>query len=114
MGTEGIYTHTFVYEQKENCPVCTASIRKVTMAPTATLGELLQTLVDGDLRLKKPSIVSSSDTLYMQAPPALEAMTRPNLDKPLSDLIDSGEELTITDPVFPGSKSLGLCVTLGD
>ena len=41
---------------------------------------------------------------------ALEKMTHGNLDKPLKDLIESGEELDVTDPVFPGSKSLSLCV----
>lgn len=47
----------------------------------------------------------------MQAPPALEAMTKPNLDKELKDLIESGEELSVTDPVFPGEKSLNLVIT---
>ena len=114
MGTEGVYTHTFVYEQKENCPVCTATIRKVVMSPNASLNMLIKDLIEGDLRLKKPSITAESTTLYMQAPPALEAMTRPNLDKPLKDLIENGEELTITDPVFPGSKSLALSVVFSD
>jgi len=111
MGNEGVYSHTFVYEQKPNCPVCTSAIRKMDLPPTTLLYELIQKLVDGDLRLKKPSITSDATTLYMQAPPALEKMTSPNLDKPLSELFDSGDELTITDPVFPGSKSLSLVVT---
>ena len=81
------------------------------LPPTTLLYELIQKLVDGDLRLKKPSITSDATTLYMQAPPTLEKMTSPNLDKPLSELFDSGDELTITDPVFPGSKSLSLVVT---
>jgi ubiquitin-activating enzyme E1 C len=71
-------------------------------------------LIDGgaiNLRLKKPSIVTNrGTTLYMQKPPFLEKATRPNLDKPLSDLICDGEELTITDPAFPSDTSLGLIV----
>mmetsp|Transcript_19010 Transcript_19010/g.35300 ORF Transcript_19010/g.35300 Transcript_19010/m.35300 type:complete len:428 (-) Transcript_19010:49-1332(-) len=111
MGGEGIYSHTFVYEQKENCPVCTGATRKLTLSSETTLYEVVQQLINSDLRLKKPSITSESKTLYMQAPPALEAMTRPNLDKELKDLIESGEELSVTDPVFPGEKSLNLIIT---
>jgi len=36
----------------------------------------------------------------MQKPPALNAATRPNLDKALSELIDDGEEIAVTDPVL--------------
>lgn len=102
MGSQGVYSHTFVYEKKEDCPVCTASVRKLSLAKTTTLNELIQQLCDGDLRLKAPSITSSSgNTLYMQKPPALEKATRPNLDKQLSSLmIIDKEELTVTDPVL--------------
>ena len=27
MGNEGVYSHTFVYEQKPDCPVCTGASR---------------------------------------------------------------------------------------
>ena len=101
MGSSGVYSHTFVYEQKEDCPVCTASVRKMSLSSETTLNQLIQQLCDGDLRLKSPSITSSSgNTMYMQKPPALEQATRPNLDKALSSLISSGEELTVTDPVL--------------
>ena len=43
---------------------------------------------------------ATGTTIYMQKPPALEKATRPNLDKPLSALIENGEELTVTDPVL--------------
>ena len=101
MGSQGVYSHTFVYEQKEDCPVCTASVRKMAVSKEMTLNQLIQLLCVGDLRLKAPSITSSSgNTLYMQKPPALERATKPNLDKTLSTLISSGEELTVTDPVL--------------
>lgn len=35
----------------------------------------------------------------MQKPPALEKATRVNLDKAVSSLVASGEEVTVTDPV---------------
>lgn len=101
MGSQGVYSHTFVYEQKEDCPVCTASVRKLALAKGTTLNQLIQQLCTGDLRLKAPSLTSSSgSTLYMQKPPALEKATRVNLDKPLDALIKIGEELTVTDPVL--------------
>jgi ubiquitin-activating enzyme E1 C len=52
-------------------------------------------------------------TLYMRKPVALEKVTRVNLDKPLKDLMTSGEELVVTDPVFPDT-SLGLVVKFTD
>jgi len=114
MGSTGVYSHTFVYEQKEDCPVCTSTVRKLTVKPTSTLNELIQTLRDGDLRLKNPSLTSGSGkTLYMQKPPALEKATRPNLDKVISSLIQNGEELVVTDTMFP-DINLTLLVSFGN
>jgi NEDD8-activating enzyme E1 len=110
MGSEGIYSHTFVYEKKEDCPVCTATVRKMTLSPTTTLNELIQLLCEGDLRLKSPSMTTSSKTLYMQKPPPLEQATRPNLDKPVSSLIEVGEEISVTDPVLQNTN-LALAIT---
>jgi ubiquitin-activating enzyme E1 C len=111
MGKSGVYSHTFVYEKKDNCPVCSATVRKMQVSPKMTLNELLQTLRDGDLRLQAPSVTAatSGKTLYMQKPAALQKITKVNLDKKLNDLIEDGEELTITDPLFPGT-SLGLSI----
>jgi ubiquitin-activating enzyme E1 C len=84
------------------------------MKPTSTLNELIQTLRDGDLRLKSPSLTSGSGkTLYMQKPPALEKATRPNLDKAISSLIQNGEELVVTDTMFP-DINLTLLVSFGN
>jgi ubiquitin-activating enzyme E1 C len=110
MGAEGVYSHTFVYERKEDCPVCTASVRRITLSKEATLNQLIQQLCGGDLRLAAPSMTTSNKTLYMQQPPALEKATRKNLDKPVSSLIDVGEEITITDPVLQ-SITLSLAIS---
>ena len=111
MGSQGVYSHTFVYERKEDCAVCTATVRKMTMSKDATLNQLIQELCEGDLRLKAPSMTSGSGkTLYMQKPPALEKATRHNLDKALSSLIASGEDITVTDPVLQNiNVSLSVC-----
>lgn len=101
MGATGVYSHTFVYERKPDCPVSSATVRTMKVAPSKTLNELIQDLKEGDLRLKSPSITTGTGkTLYMQKPPALEKATKPNLDKALSTLIDNKEELAITDPVL--------------
>mmetsp|Transcript_5974 Transcript_5974/g.13576 ORF Transcript_5974/g.13576 Transcript_5974/m.13576 type:complete len:478 (-) Transcript_5974:340-1773(-) len=113
MGSEGIYSHTFVYEQKSTCPVCTAHTHRLSLPSTTTLNSLLQQLCDGEFRLEAPSITSSSKTLYMRKPAALEKATRGNLDKNLKELMTSGEELVVTDPVFPDT-SLNLVVTFED
>lgn len=114
MGSEGLYSHTFVYERKDDCPVCAASTRKVTLSPTTTLNELIQQLKDGDLRLQAPNMTTSNQTLYMQKPPALEKATRPNLDKALSVLLGhNGGLVTVTDPILH-SINLSIDVTFQD
>jgi len=108
-GREGVHSHTFVSEKKDDCPVCCIQRRKMTVSPNLTLNQLLQMLKDGDLRMKSPSLTTAETSLYMQNPPALEKMLRPNLDKALSLLIEDCEELTITDPVF-GDLSVGITI----
>jgi ubiquitin-activating enzyme E1 C len=134
MGTASVYSHTFVYERKDDCPVCTSAVHTLTdVDRSMTLKELQQALVGtgdtdgesaeiaskfggklGNLRLTKPSMTTASGkTLYMPNPPALERATRPNLDKTLGELLLSGadgETLTITDPAFPGNTSLSLSI----
>jgi len=110
-GREGVHSHTFVSERKEDCPVCCSKQRNMVVNPNITLNELLQSLRDGDLRMKAPSVTAGSGkTLYMQKPPALESKTRPNLDKALKILMKDGEELTVTDPVF-NDLSVGLSIS---
>ena len=111
VGSEGINSYTFIMEQKETCPVCTTHTHKLTLDGSTTLNELLQQLCGGEFRLQAPSVTSSTKTLYMRKPVALEAATRANLDKPLRDLISNGEELVVTDRVFPDT-SLAVVITL--
>lgn len=59
-------------------------------------------------QIKRPSLSTGSKQLYMQGPPQLEQATRPNLEKPLSELIKSGETLTVTDSALPFSMSLSV------
>jgi ubiquitin-activating enzyme E1 C len=57
-------------------------------------------------QIKRPSLTSPGKSLYFQAPPQLEASTRPNLEKPLEDLLSEGAEVTVTDGGLPFSLSL--------
>jgi len=105
MGSQGVHSHTFQYERKADCPVCTATVQKITLSRDSTLNQLIQEIRDGPLRLSAPSLVAASGkTLYMQKPPALEAATRPNLDKALSVLVDEGEEINVTDPLLESAN----------
>lgn len=110
MGATGVYSHTFVYERKEDCCVCTAAVRKMTVDKNMTLNQLMQQLIVGDLRLKAPSITTGSgSTLYMQKPVALEETLRPNLDKTMASLVKDGEELSVTDPIL---ESINLTISI--
>ena len=101
MGSQGVHSLTFPYEQKEDCPVCTSTVQKLKVSKTLTLNELIQQLKEGPLRLSAPSLVSASGkTLYMQKPPALQQATKANLDQALSVLVQSGEEVSVTDPLL--------------
>jgi NEDD8-activating enzyme E1 len=101
-GNDSIYTYTFRYEKKDDCPVCGNLARSLPVDPAWTLQELLDSLATlPEAQLKKPSIRAESKTLYMQYPPGLEEQTRPNLKRKLEDLgLVDGEEIGVTDPAF--------------
>ena len=100
-GDESIYTYTFNPEKKEDCPVCGNLARKVEVDPNITLQEFIDSLgVRADAQLKKPTIRSETTSIYFQSPASLEEKTRPNLSKKLSELVDDGEEIGVSDPAF--------------
>ena len=50
------------------------------------------------MRFINPSATTDSHkTLYMTSPKALEQATKPNLNKTLGELIQDGENITVTD-----------------
>lgn len=111
MGDEGVYTHTFRYERRDDCPVCANASREVVVNPNLTLEDLVEHLKSDKFRLKAPSLAKADATLYMQKPKFLEQATRPNLTKSLSELLDDDDEVTVTDPVFPGDVALSLKIS---
>ncbi|KAF1771825.1 NEDD8-activating enzyme E1 catalytic subunit [Phytophthora cactorum] len=109
MGATGCYSHTFQYDRKADCVVCSSQQKTLQVDPDATtLQKLIDELCGDDFRLLKPSISSATANLFMQGPPALRSATSPNLVKPLRDLVKDGENLTITDAVFVGDMALSL------
>merc|ERR1712232_903294 len=60
MGQSGVYTHTFLYEKKNECMVCGGGELTLTRPASSTLQELLDTLgVNPSYQLKRPSISAS-------------------------------------------------------
>jgi NEDD8-activating enzyme E1 len=100
-GDEGVYTYTFEHEQKPDCPVCGNLTRTITVDPEITLGSFIKSLGErAEAQLKKPTLRSESTLLYFQGPESLEAQTRPNLAKKMSELVRDGEEIGVSDPAF--------------
>jgi len=112
MGNAGVYAHTFPYAKKDDCPVCSAAVRTIKANPADSLSGLIESLCgsDSDLRLKAPSLATADTTLYMSKGP-LERATRANLEKPLSELLDDDDEITVTDPTFAGDVALTLKIS---
>ncbi|KAG0321638.1 hypothetical protein BGZ97_010733 [Linnemannia gamsii] len=103
-GNDSVYTYTFEHQRKDDCPVCSTSATKLDFKGDKTLEELMDYLKEKpDVQLKKPSFAVGGKPLYMQAPKQLEEAMRPNLQKSLSELFSSGDELTITDSTLPFS-----------
>jgi len=106
-GGEGVYTFTFEYEKKPNCLTCSNAGEAIEweVDPEQTLEEFIEAIgKDARLQLSKPSIrcPDNGTSVYMQAPPHLELKLRPNLKKPIGQLVSDGMTLDITAPTLPG------------
>ncbi|PKI84961.1 E1 ubiquitin-activating enzyme [Malassezia vespertilionis] len=109
-GNEGVYTYTFDYEKRQDCPVCGGMSRTLTIARDAPLQRLIELLTElPDIQCKRPSVSGPKGPLYLQLPPALELATRVNLDKMLPELgITADDVLTVTDPNLPFTLSVAV------
>jgi ubiquitin-activating enzyme E1 C len=136
IGTDGVYSYTFEHEKRPDCPVCGGELLELLISSEMTVERLIEVLterqsvyvsvsfppnrrstalvfsdsVDAVLSLgsqiKKPSLSTSTRQIYFQAPPQLEAATRPNLEKKVSELVPNGGEVTVTASTLPFSLSL--------
>ncbi|KAF7967215.1 hypothetical protein HWV62_35142 [Athelia sp. TMB] len=112
IGTDGVYSYTFEYEQRAECPVCGGKSVDVAVARDFTVEQLIDLLVEKqDIQIKKPSLSTPTAPIYFQAPPQLEAATRPNLEKKVSELVPDGGEVTVTSSSLPFSLSLRITYT---
>merc|ERR1711957_431714 len=109
MGQGGIYAHTFLYEKKHYCMVCSGATLTITRPSTSTLQELLDALGDHpSYQLKRPSISSNSGMVFIQNPKPLReqheyklSMSLEALTKADPPVFAEGEELVVTDSTLP-------------
>jgi ubiquitin-activating enzyme E1 C len=133
IGTDGVYSYTFEHEKKPDCPVCGGESLELSISSEMTIEQLIEMLTErqnmyvvsssgivtqlyvsvglltlGFLgsQIKKPSLSTPTTQIYFQAPPQLEAATRPNLEKKVSELVPNGGEVTVTASTLPFSLSL--------
>ncbi|KAF9265491.1 hypothetical protein L218DRAFT_957075 [Marasmius fiardii PR-910] len=107
IGTEGVYSYTFEHEKRDDCPVCGGEALDLTVKPDTTVEQLIELLTESQsIQIKKPSLSTPTQQLYLQAPPQLEEVTRPNLEKNLSELVPENGEITVTSTSLPLSLSL--------
>lgn len=102
-GKDSVYSYTFEHQRKPDCPVCGSQAGAITVSGSTSLEEFIDILNERpEIKTSRPSLRSASmGNLYMQAPPQLERATAPNLERPLKDLVQSGEEVIVSDPKLP-------------
>ncbi|KXS98144.1 hypothetical protein AC578_9407 [Pseudocercospora eumusae] len=102
-GDNSIYTYTFGHKQKSDCPVCGNLPKDLSLGKDTTLGDLVDSLAERpEAQLKKPNLRTGSKSLYYSSPDSLREQTEPNLKKKLSELIEEGEEVAVSDPALAG------------
>ncbi|KAF8334441.1 hypothetical protein F5887DRAFT_991203 [Amanita rubescens] len=112
IGTDGVYSYTFEYEKRADCPVCGGEAIDISISPDLTVEDLINMLIEKqDIQIKKPSLSTPNKQIYLQAPPQLEEATRPNLAKKVSELVPPGGEITVTASTLPFSLSLRIIYT---
>lgn len=114
-GGEGTYSYTFEYQRSDNCCACNIPRRVWDLPATTTVQDVIDQLKEAiDLQLSDPTLSTPADNVWLPKPEALRAATLPNLEKPISSFIASGESFAVTDPVFPKDISLDLRINFTD
>lgn len=99
-GKEGVFTQNFELNRRADCPVCGNCAPPLKCNPSVSLSHCME-LLKSRHRLHAPSLTTSNRTLIMQHPDALRRTTMVNLSKKISDLIDNGDEIAVTDDTLP-------------
>jgi len=105
-GDTGLYTFTFPYERKENCPVCGSASATIERQAASTLADLREFLEeDGQFQLKGTGLTTMVDgkkkTLFL--PGVMANITKGNLEKQLDELFPSGSVLVVTAASLPST-----------
>lgn len=106
---EGIYTYMFEAEKKENCSVCSQIPQTLRFKESDTLQDVVTYLIESQTyQLKSPGIVTVQDgknkTLYMSTVKSIEAATKINLKKTMTELnLKDGQEIYVADPTCPNN-----------
>ncbi|KAL1717492.1 hypothetical protein EV715DRAFT_203083 [Schizophyllum commune] len=112
IGTDGVYSYTFEHTRRPECPVCGGESLDISVNREMTVEKLIEMLVERqDVQIKKPSLSTATTKIYLQAPPQLEEATRPNLEKKLSDLVQNGDQITVTASSLPFDLTLRITYT---
>ncbi|DBA91682.1 hypothetical protein WJX77_006601 [Trebouxia sp. C0004] len=108
VGTDGIYTHTAAYEQDPLCAICSPGL-PFEVQSSMTLQQVIDAISSAK-QLDKPSVSYGAENLYMHGP--LEELTRHNLTKVISDLVDGdGSIIQINDKKLAATLRLKLKFT---
>ena len=100
-GDNSIYTYTFGHKRKPDCPVCGNLPKNLSVRRDLTLGELVESFAERpEAQLKKPNLRTGEKSLFYSTPEGLRKQTEANLEKKLSDLVEEGEEIAVSDPAF--------------
>uniref|UniRef100_A0A0N4ZN67 NEDD8-activating enzyme E1 catalytic subunit n=1 Tax=Parastrongyloides trichosuri TaxID=131310 RepID=A0A0N4ZN67_PARTI len=98
--TEGVSMHTLELDKKENCTICSESIKVIKIRNDGTLKDLLDILIN-HFSLTNPSIqTETGEFLYVINPLRnnLETMSKNNLRKSLIELnLKNGSSLLVAD-----------------
>lgn len=104
---EGVYCGVVQMEKDPECATCSGGYVQVQCNDDDTLQILIDKLVD-KFQLKNPSLETAKEKLYMinELIPELKDRSVSNLERPLRELIATGEDLLIADEVLPKSLSV--------
>jgi len=103
MGQDGVYSRTWPYPKNPQCPVCGSEPVEYRLDPATTFDTFYKKLLnDENLKLKNPSVSTSSGTALFMAGKALRALYHENLAKAISELFESGTMLNVSDPKVLG------------
>jgi len=98
-GLDGHYSFSVSHEAEPNCLVCSTSIREINFPSTITVEDFIHFLQnDPSLQLQSPSFsLNNGAPVYLNN----QASHKERLSKLLSEFVNGGDSLLITDPVFP-------------